>query len=65
MWVLVFLLVGFWCLGFLNGYSFGGLIHILLVYAGLLLIARFTARHRRATGESNLNPKPLEPEKLQ
>jgi len=45
-WVVVFLLVGFWVLGLLNGYSFGGLIHILLVYAGLIVIARLIERCR-------------------
>ncbi|SPE50843.1 conserved hypothetical protein [Verrucomicrobia bacterium] len=39
-WTVVFLLVGFWVLGLVNGYSCGGLIHILLIYAGLMVIAR-------------------------
>ena len=52
MWVVVFFLVGFWGLGLFNGYSFGGLIHILLVYAGLMVTARLLERHRRGTGQS-------------
>jgi len=59
MWVVVFLLLGFWGLGFANGYSFGGLIHILLVYAGLMLIARLIERRRRRTEKSA--PPLLEP----
>jgi hypothetical protein len=45
-WIGVFLLVGFWVLGLANGYSFDGLIHILLVYAGLLAVARVIERGR-------------------
>ena len=45
-WLLVFLLIGFWVLGLLNGYSLGGLIHILLVYAGLIAIARLIEMRR-------------------
>ena len=45
-WVVVFLLVGFWVLCLVNGYSFGGLIHILLVYAGLIVSARLIERRR-------------------
>jgi hypothetical protein len=51
-WLAVLLLVGFWGLGFTNGYSFGGLIHILLVYAGLVVAARLIERRRRLTGQS-------------
>jgi Family of unknown function (DUF5670) len=43
---IVLLFVGVWVLGLLNGYSFGGLIHILLVYAGLMVIARLIERRR-------------------
>lgn len=45
-WLVVFLLVGFWVSGLVNGYSFGGLIHVLLVYAGLMVIARLIERRR-------------------
>jgi hypothetical protein len=45
-WTIVFLLVGFWVLALVNGCSFGGIIHILLVYAGLIAFARFLKRRR-------------------
>jgi hypothetical protein len=64
-WIVVLLLVGFWALGLLNGYSFGGLIYIFLMYAGLIGIARVNERCRisRSSGNSqpvagsDLNPK--------
>lgn len=61
MWVVVFLLVGFWGLSLANGYFFGGLIHILLVYAGLMVTARFLERRRRGTGQSTPPIEPFEP----
>jgi len=61
MWVVVFLLVGFWGLGLLNGYSFGGLIHILLVYAALMASARLIERRRRHAGQSTRPMEPFEP----
>ena len=64
-WAIVFLLVGFWVWSLVNGYSFGGLMHILLVYAGLIVIARLIERRRFSRGSedgqpvasSRLNPK--------
>jgi hypothetical protein len=32
-WTTVFLLIGFWVLGLVNGYSFGRIVHSLLVYS--------------------------------
>jgi hypothetical protein len=61
MWVVVFLLLGFWSLGFYNGYSFGGLIHILLVYAGLMVTARLLERRRRRVGHPTPPVEPFEP----
>jgi Family of unknown function (DUF5670) len=61
MWLVVFLLIGFWGLGFLNGYSFGGLIHILLVYAGLIVTARLIKRGGRRTRQSTPPMEPFEP----
>jgi uncharacterized protein DUF5670 len=61
MWVIVFFLVGFWVLGLVKGYSFGGLIHILVVYAGLMVAARLLERRRRATGQSTPPMEPFEP----
>ena len=60
MWVVVFLLLGFWSLGFYNGYSFGGLIHILLIYAGLMVTARLRETRRR-TRQSTLPMELFEP----
>ena len=54
--VVIFLLVGFWGLGLANGYSFGGLIHILLVYAGLMGIARLIARRRFLLAREHSKP---------
>ena len=43
--LVVFLLVRVWVLGLLNGYAFGGLIRVLLVYAGLIALAWLLQRH--------------------
>ena len=61
MWVVVFLLVGFWGLSLLNGYSFGGLIHILLVYAGLVVTARLLEMRRRRIEQPTQPMEPFEP----
>jgi hypothetical protein len=61
MWVIIFLLVGFWGLGRANGYAFGGLMHILLVYAGLMATARLLERRRRRTEQSTPPKAPFEP----
>jgi Family of unknown function (DUF5670) len=55
-WTIVCLFVGVWVLGLLNGYSFGGLIHILLVYAGLMVIARLLETHRSSRNAENSQP---------
>ena len=55
-WAVVFLLVGFWVLSLGNGYSFGGLMNILLVYAGLIVIARLIERRRFSRGSENSQP---------
>jgi len=64
-WTVVFLFVGFWVLCLVNGYSFGGIIHILLVYAGLMVIARLIERRRRGTGQSTAPMEPFEPKEPQ
>jgi phage-related holin len=46
MWAIVFLLIGFWVLGLVKGYMFGGLIHILMVYAVLMVLGRWFQRRR-------------------
>lgn len=45
-WAIVILLVGLWILSLVKGYSFGGLMHILVVYAGLIALARIIERRR-------------------
>ncbi len=60
MWVVVFFLVGCWGLGLLNGYSFGGLIHILLVYAGLMASAKLLEGRRRRTRHTTAPREPFE-----
>jgi flagellar biogenesis protein FliO len=55
-WTVVFVLVGFWLLALVNGCSFGGLIHILLVYAGLIVIARLIERRRLSRGNEHIQP---------
>jgi len=40
MWTLVVILVILWLLGFITSYTFGGLIHILLVIALILIVVR-------------------------
>lgn len=65
MWVIVFLLVGVWGLGLAKGYSFGGLIHILLVYAGLMAAASLLERRRRRTGQFTPPVEPFVPPKPQ
>lgn len=61
MWVVVLLLLGFWWLGFTNGYTFGGLLHILIVYAGLMVTAGLLESRRRRTGESTYPVEPFKP----
>lgn len=61
MWLVVIVLVGFWGFGLAKGYSFGGIIHILLVYAGLMVTARLVQRRRRRRGKPSLPPEPFEP----
>ena len=58
---IVFLLVCFWLMGLLNGYSFGGLIHILLIYAGLMVTAKLLERRRQRTGQCTPPIQPFEP----
>lgn len=45
-WAIVILLVGLWILSLVKGYSFGGLMHILVVYAGLIALARIIESRR-------------------
>ena len=61
MWVVVILFVGFWGLGLANGHSFGGIIHILLVYAGLMVTARLVEMRRRRIEQRTPPMEPFEP----
>lgn len=40
LWTLLMVLVVLWALGFLTGNAFGGLIHLLLVVAVIVLLFR-------------------------
>jgi len=40
MWTIIAILVILWLLGFITSYTFGGLIHILLVIAIILIVVR-------------------------
>ena len=55
-WAVVFLLLGFWVLSLVNGYSFGGLMNILLVYAGLIVAARLIESRRFSRDNEGSQP---------
>jgi hypothetical protein len=40
MWTIIIILVVLWLFGFLTSYTLGGLLHILLVVAIILIIVR-------------------------
>jgi len=40
MWTIIAILLILWLLGFVSAYTFGGLIHILLVIAVILIVVR-------------------------
>jgi len=40
MWTIIVILVILWLLGFITSYTLGGLIHILLVVAIILIVIR-------------------------
>lgn len=46
MWILVAILVSAWLLGMLSSYTMGGLIHLLLLVALLVFLARLFLRRR-------------------
>ena len=45
-WIIILALVVLWGLGMISTYSFGGLIHILLVIAVIVFIARIITGRR-------------------
>ncbi|KAA0229929.1 lmo0937 family membrane protein [candidate division KSB1 bacterium] len=40
LWTIALILVGLWLLGFFGGYAAGGLIHVLLVIAIIVVVFR-------------------------
>jgi len=40
LWTVVVILLALWLLGFIGGYTGGGLIHIVLVIAAIVLVVR-------------------------
>jgi hypothetical protein len=48
IWTIFFILLILWLLGFIGGYTFGGLIHILLVVAVIVLLIRLLSGRRGA-----------------
>jgi uncharacterized membrane protein YtjA (UPF0391 family) len=48
LWTLVVVLLVLWALGLVSSYTMGGLIHILLVVAVVMLLVNFISGRRRA-----------------
>ncbi len=46
LWTIAMLLIILWLLGFLSSYTLGGLIHILLVMAVIIIIVRLIQGRR-------------------
>ena len=46
MWTLAIILVILWLLGFITSYTFGGLIHLLLVIALVVIVIRLIQGRR-------------------
>jgi hypothetical protein len=46
LWTLVVILLILWLLGFITSYTFGGLIHILLVIALIVIVIRLLQGRR-------------------
>lgn len=46
IWTIFIVLLILWLLGFIGGYTFGGLIHILLVVALIVLVIRLIQGRR-------------------
>jgi hypothetical protein len=46
--ILVVVLIALWALGILGGYTMGGLIHLLLLVALLVIVTRLVNRRRVA-----------------
>ena len=46
MWTIALVLILLWALGFLSSYTFGGLIHLLLVVALVVVVIRLIQGRR-------------------
>lgn len=46
MWTLAIILIVMWLLGFITSYTFGGLIHLLLVVALVVVVIRLIQGRR-------------------
>jgi hypothetical protein len=46
MWTLAIILIILWLLGFISSYTFGGLIHLLLVVALIVIVIRLIQGRR-------------------
>jgi hypothetical protein len=46
MWTLAIILIILWLLGFISSYTFGGLIHLLLVIALVVIVIRLIQGRR-------------------
>ncbi|HXE83841.1 MAG TPA: lmo0937 family membrane protein [Gemmatimonadales bacterium] len=46
MWTLAIILIVLWLLGFISSYTFGGLIHLLLVIALVVIVIRLIQGRR-------------------
>ena len=46
LWTIILILLILWLLGFIGGYTFGGLIHILLVIALVVIVVRLLQGRR-------------------
>lgn len=46
MWTLAIILIVLWLLGFVSAYTFGGLIHLLLVVALVVVVIRLIQGRR-------------------
>jgi len=47
LWTIIAILLILWILGFITSYTFGGLIHIILVVAIILLVIQLLSGRRR------------------
>ncbi len=47
LWTIAAILVILWLLGLLTGYTLGGVVHVLLVIALIVIVVGFIGRRRR------------------